>query len=236
MIQSHRSAKTYGDQIRQRIMPGEIALQDYKRELIELLDQAPIRYPAELQISLTYMAAYLSALIKEFAHHYVDIANLQNYQDVLARRRRTIFADVLENQDQAKEEEDNKQIFLAQTDQLFQNQVVPDRMEVVWEAMERLDYIWDFIDDLRDEKGKTSLYQTFFVDHHFHCLRILQDKDASINEKLCRRRDFKKYLKVQAQLIEKKHSDQPITKHDSLTRTIMIEGLDFDFDAMGKKA
>ncbi len=234
LIQSHRSAKTYGDQIRDQIMPGEIALQDFKRELVELGDQAPIKYPAELLISLTYMAAYLSALIKEFGQHYVDIANLQNYQDVLANRRRNVFADVLETQEQSKHEDYDKQTFLEQADQLFQSQSVPNRMEAVWEAMERLDYIWDFIADLRDEKGKTSLYQTYFVDHHFHCLRILQDKDASINEKLCRKKDFKHYLKVQEGLVEKKHSEQPITKHDSLTRTIMIKGLGFDFEVMGR--
>jgi hypothetical protein len=235
LIKSHRSARTYGEQIRALIMPGDIALQDLKRQLIELQDEAPIEHLAHLQVSLTYMAAYLKVLIEEFAQHYLDIANLQNYQDVLANRRRAVFAEVLEDLDDKPDNGDPKKAFLEQTEQLFQDHPVPDRMEVVWEAMERLDYVWDFIDDLRNEKGETSLYQNFFIDHHFHCLRILRDKDAKINEKLCRQAGFQRYLKAQERLLEKKNSDQPITKQDSLTRIIMEHGLQFDFEEMRKK-
>lgn len=235
LIQSHRSARTYGEQIRDRIMPGNIVLQDLKRQLIELQEEAPIKALAELQVSLTYMSAFLSVLIEEFAQHYVDIANLQNYQDVLADRRRTIFTEVLENIEDQKADENAKRTFLDQTEQLFQIHAVPDRMEVVWDAMERLDYIWDFIADLRNEKGVASLYQSFFIDHHFHCLRILKDKDANINEEICNQSNFQQYIKELERLTAKKNSDEAITKHDSLTRIIMIKGLHFDFENMQKK-
>lgn len=235
LIQSHRSARTYGEIIREKIMPGDIALQELKRQLNELQEEAPIKHLVELQVSLTYMAAYLHVLIEEYAQHYLDISNLQNYQDVLASRRRTIFTEILEQTNGDNNKTATQKAFLAQTEELFQEHDVPNRMAVVWEAMERLDYVWDFIDDLRNEKGQASFYQKFFIDHHFHCLRLLKDKDTSVNQQLSRSTDFQHYIKEQERLIAKKNSDQPITKQDSLTRIIMKEGLEFDFEEMRRK-
>ncbi|MCB0635522.1 MAG: hypothetical protein KDC54_02835 [Lewinella sp.] len=233
LIKSHRSGRTYGEQIRTRIMPGNIALQDMKRQLAEHQDEeALVQHLPELQVSLTYMSAYLSVLIEEFAQHYLDIANLQNYQDALASRRHTLFTEVVEHPDHPAAEGDPKLTLLQNPAELLKEQQVPNRMEVVWEAMERLDYVWDFIADVRNDKGETSLYQNFFLDHHFHALRLLSNKDSQINEKLCRRAGFQGYLNELQRLTEKKHSDQPITKNDSLTRMIMVEGLKFDFEEM----
>ena len=101
--------------------------------------------------------------------------------------------------------------------------------------MERLDYVWDFIDDLRNEKGEASLFQMFFMDHHFHCFRMLRLKDSKTNQKICNRAGFQSYLQEQERLTAKKESDQAITKNDSLTRIIMIKGLKFDFEEMRMK-
>lgn len=234
LIKSHRSGKTYGEQIRNSIMPANITLQDIKQQLIQIQEENPMQHLAELQVSLTYMSAYLSVLVEEFSRHYLDIAMLQNYQDTVSIRRRDIFTDLITELDKTTHE-DPRLFFLRNTETRLEQFDIPDRLAVVWDAMGRLDYVWDFIADLRDEDGKTSLYQTYFVDHHFHCFRILRNKDSERNERICRRPDFVGYLTELERLTAKKDSDQPITKHDSLTRTIMVDGLGFDFEVMGRK-
>ena len=234
LIKSHRSGKTYGEQIREHIMPANITLQDIKNQLKEIQEGSPIEYLAELQVSLTFMSAYLSVLIEEFSRHYLDIAMVQNYQDTVANRRRDVFTDIISETD-AQAADDPRLLFLHKADQRMEKHNIPERLAVVWEAMGRLDYVWDFIADLRDEKGKASRYQTFFIDHHFHAMRLLRDKDSERNEKLCRRDRFTKYLEKLADLHEKKNSEQPITREDSLTRIIMKEELGFDFGVMGRK-
>lgn len=49
-----------------------------------------------LQVSLTYMISYLTVLVEEFGAHYLEISNLQNYQDALANRMRILFTEVTE--------------------------------------------------------------------------------------------------------------------------------------------
>lgn len=53
LIKSHRSGRTYGEQIRSRIMPANIALQDLKRQLGELDGDTLVTHLPELQVSLT---------------------------------------------------------------------------------------------------------------------------------------------------------------------------------------
>jgi hypothetical protein len=230
LIKSHRSGRTYGEQIRTRIMPSYIALTDIKQQLVAVSNEGLVTYMAELQLSLTYMSAYLSTLIEEFAEHYLRISNLQNYQDALDNRLRDVYTEVVEQTDPPPSATDPKVSFLENTDTHFAQQSVPERIEMVWEALSKLDYVRDFIRELRDEQGLTSLYQTHFLDHHFHSFRILRPKGSRTNKKLCERPDFQRYLQVLEELQAKKDGDQPITRADSLTRIIMQESLQFDFD------
>ena len=232
LIKSHRSGLTYGEQLRTKIMPSNIALQELKRQLGEIQEDKLVSNIPELQVSLTYMSAYLSVLIEEFSCYYLQISNLQNFQDSIAERRREVFTETLE---EAKDRALSKEIFLGQTDELLKEQEVPNRLDLVWEAMEELDYIWDFIDDLRDKNGKASMYQMHFLDHHFHALRILQYREEGINQKLVQRKDFQENLVILEELATKKKGDQPITKEDSLARKIMEKSLDFDLDEMRKR-
>lgn len=233
LIKSHRSGKTYGEQIRNRIMPSLISLQDFKRKLSHAEDRELVKNMEYLQVSLTYMTAYLSVLIEEFECSYLEIANLQNYQDALAHRMRTLFTEVTEG----KKDDDvtiaKKKVFLEKAEELFGKIDVPSNIEVVWQAMGELDYIWDFIDELRNEKGRKSRYNQFFLQHYFHCLKILKTKQSSINEKMVKRSKFKANVVELKRIEEKKISDQPLTNQDSLTRKIMREELHFDF-ATGK--
>ena len=228
LIKSHRSGKTYGEQIRQHIMPANIAIQDIKNRLSALQEESPIKHLPELQVSLTYMSAYLSVLIEEFSQHYLDIAMLQNYQDRVADRRRDVFTDII-SEPTVPDAEDPRLLFLHKADQRMEKIDLPDRLAAVWDAMGRLDYVWDFIGDLRDNQGKTSRYKTFFLDHHFHCYRLLRDKDHDRSERICRRPGYEHYLEEYERLRAKKQSDQTITKEDSLTRIIMQDGLGYDF-------
>lgn len=232
LIRSHRSGRTYGEQIRTRIMPSHVALNDIKRQLIENSDEGLVTHAAELQVSLTYMSAYLGTLIEEFAHNYLEIANIQNYQDAVSVRMHAVFTEVVEQTDPSSGKEKVSTPLLEAPTDCLEQQDMPERIEVVWQAMERLDYVWDFIDDLRDTKGKASLFQRFYIDHHFHCFKMLRPKDSKTSKKVCNRLGFQGYLKRLEELTAKKESDQPITKHDSLTRIIMVEGLKFDFEAV----
>ncbi|MEL7421564.1 MAG: hypothetical protein AAFN81_01170 [Bacteroidota bacterium] len=229
LIKSHRSGNTYGEQIREHIMPANITIQDIKNRLSAIEDESPIPHLPELQVSLTYMSAYLSVLIEEFSQHYLDIAMVQNYQDSVASRRRDVFTDII-SEPQVPDADDARLLFLEKADQRMDKLDLPERLIAVWEAMGRLDYVWDFLADRRDTKGKASRYQQFFIDHHYHCFRLLRDKDNDRNERLCRRAGFDHYLAELERLKEKKKTDQPITKEDSLTRIIMQDGLGFEFD------
>ena len=229
LIKSHRSGKTYGEQIREHIMPANITIQDIKNRLSAIEEESPIPHLPELQVSLTYMSAYLSVLIEEFSQHYLDISMLQNYQDSVASRRRDVFTDIISDIE-VPEANDPRLLFLERADQRMEKFEIPERLVAVWEAMGRLDYVWDFLADLRDANGKASRYQTFFLDHHYHCFRLLRDKDNDRNERICHRAGFQQYLDELERLREKKNSDQVITKHDSLTRIIMQDGLKFDFE------
>lgn len=226
LIKSHRSGKTYGDQIRNHIMPSLISLQDFKRRLSNNKeDRSLVKNLPYLQVSLTYMAAYLSALIEEFAFNYLEIANLQGYQDAMASQLRTAFS---------VQSIDEKEIS-EQSTQMLNHDDIPDRIDAVWSAMEKLDYIWDFIDEIRDDKGKESRYHRVFLLHYFHCLRLLKRSDSTVNENLTKGKKHEAYLKELERIETKQSSDDPLTKRDSLTRKIMETELEFDFELRRKK-
>ncbi len=236
LIKSHKSGKTYGEQIRNRIMPSLISLQDFKRKLTHAEDRELVRNMDYLQVSLTYMIAYLSVLIEEFECSYLKISNLQNYQDALANRMRTLFTEVTEGKKEEAITLEKKKVFLEKAEELFGNIDIPSNIEVVWQAMGELDYIWDFIDELRNDKGQKSLYNQFFLQHYFHCLKILKTKQSSINEKMANKPQFVANMEELKRIEEKKNSDQPLTNQDSLTRKMMREELHFDFDTAKKKS
>jgi hypothetical protein len=230
LIKSHKSGKTYGEQIRNRIMPSLISLQDFKRRLSHAEDRALVKNMDYLQVSLTYMIAYLSVLIEEFETSYLEISNLQNYQDALADRMRTLFTEVTEGKKEDVASLEKKKKYLESAEKIFGNLNVPSKIEVVWQAMEELNYVWDFIDELRNEKGERSLYHQYFLLHYFHCIKILKTQNSLFNQRLVDRKSFQDNLAELQRIEAKKNSDLPLTRQDSLTRKIMVEELFFDFE------
>lgn len=235
LIKSHKSGKTYGEQIRDYIMPSLIALKDVKRGLSDVEEKRLRKNLDCLQVSLTYMIAYLSVLLAEFEMNYLKLSNLQNYQDAMANKMRTLFSEIAESKKEGDISLEKKQHFLDSAEDLFNETEVPSNIEVVWKAMEELDYLWDFIDELRNEKGVRSMYYKYFLKHYFHCNKIIKTKDSDTNKKVAGRKDFIDNIAELKRIEEKKESDQPLTNRDSLTRKIMEHELRFDFETAKMK-
>ncbi len=230
LIKSHKSGRTYGEQIRSLIMPSLISLKDFKRKINQNEDRQLESDLDCLQVSLTYMIAYLTVLIEEFEANYLKISNLQNYQDALVNRMRMLFTEVTEGKKEGLATLEKKIDFLEKAEDLFGNIEVPSSIEAVWQAMEELDYLRDFIGEIRDERGNKSMYYQYFLQHYFHCNKIIRTKNSKINEKIIRRKNFVANKDELKRIEAKKNSDQPLTNRDSLTRKIMENELRFDFE------
>lgn len=229
LIKSHKSGKTYGEQVRYKIMPSLIALLELKRGLMDIEDALLSRNLAYLKVSLRYMIAYLSVLVEEFEGNYLHISNLQSYQDTMGSRIRSLFMDATENKLKENLPKKKKKKLLKETETFFGNSTIPSNIEIVWEAIKKLDYISDFIDELRSESGEKSLYNRNFLYHYYHCKKLLKPKENSVNEKLIAKKSFQANIEELIRIEAKEKSDRPLTKQDSLTRRIMEKELNFDF-------
>ena len=218
LIKSHQSGKTYGEQIRNNIIPSLISLKDFKRKL-HLVEESALKKHVEcLQVSVTYMVAYLSVLKEEFEANYLTISNLQNYKEAAVSELRKSFID------SAKDPET-----------VFDDLEVPDNITVVWDALQKLDYLKDFIGDIRNEEGKRSLYFNYFLLHYYHCIKIIKSRESEVNQKMVNKKTFMENINELSRIEEKKNSDTPLTKNDSLTRKIMVNELNFDFETSSMK-
>ena len=231
LIKSHRSGKSYGEQIRSHIMPSLVALKDFKRRLNHNEDRQLENNLEILHVSLTYMIAYLSALMEEFEANYLNISNLQNYQDALANRMRTLFTEIAEGKKEGQVSQEKKIDFLGRAEKLFENTDIPTNIEVVWQAMEELGYLSDFISEYRNETGAKSMFYEFFLEHYYHCNKIIRTKDSKTNPKLTSKQVFINNVAELQRIEEKKNSENPVTNKDSLTRKIMEDELRFDFES-----
>lgn len=235
LIKSHKSGKTYGEQIRSKILPSLISLLDIKRGLVNIEDKNLKEKIAYLQVSLDYMIAYLSVLMAEFEYNYLSISNLQNYQDAMTNKIRTLFIDEITNEIKNSEKAKKKELFLEKAKNKLSNAEIPSQYRVVWEAIEKLDYIWDFTGELRDNTGTLSLYNQFFLDHYKHCKQILVTGDCRINEKIISKINYLKIMKAFEQLNEMKSKEMVYTKQDDLIQKIMEIELRFNFETAKRK-
>ena len=235
LIKSHKSGKTYGEQIRTRIMPSLISLLNFKRDLVHVEDKLLKKNLPYLQVSLNYMIAYLKVLVEEFEKNYIRISNLQSYQDTLAEKTRTAFAELIENKMGGEMLLVEKGKLQSQAEKLFENSDASSNFQLVWNAIKSLDYIRDFIKELRDETGGISYYNKFFLDHYKHSKKILKTRGSGIDQKLINKKNYVAIMNEYKELSEKRNSDQIITNQDSLTRKIMEQELHFDFETTKMK-
>lgn len=230
LIKSHKSGKTYGEQIRNLIMPSMIGLQEFKRRLTYTEDRSLIKNIDYLNVSLTYMIAYLSVLMEEFEGSYLRISNLQNYQDTIDEHRRAIFtATKLETLPTVSTKEQS-----TNTPLNLQPDEVPAKTDTVWQELEKLYYLSDFIKGLPNDKGEESYLNKFFHLHYYHCLKMLKSQNSLYNKKLTNKQAFQDNLAQLKHIEEIKESDHHLTKKDSLIRKIIVEELHFDFEIKGR--
>lgn len=236
LIKSHQSGRTYGEQIRNRIIPSLITLKDFKRRLEFVEDSELEKNSTYLRVSLTYMVAYLNVLKEEFESNYLMISNLQKYKDAMVNKMTNVFTQLDEDTIQEMHNTDSKTNYLNKAEDLFKKSEVPPNLNVVWKALENLEYLKDFIGELMQENGVKSMYDTFFLQHFYHCNKILRIKESDVNSKIINRKNFQSNLKELNRIEEKKNSDTPLTNQDSLTRKIMEGELLFDFENKLKRS
>ena len=80
-IAAHRSAKTYGEQLR-----GLVAAHVLLMELVRTPGLGVLQPSSSNQESLILILAYLKALQKEYEDNYKDVANLQRYDEEVTKR------------------------------------------------------------------------------------------------------------------------------------------------------
>ena len=84
LIEAHKSAKTYGEQM--RTMPDAvIKLRNIERALTPGFEGLR----AQLQDDLSGLIAFLNGLIDEFRAHYIEVSRLQSMDEAVNRNRRT---------------------------------------------------------------------------------------------------------------------------------------------------
>lgn len=176
LIESHKSAKTYGERIRQGIIPSKISLYDIKRTLVDGQDYLPDEKLQKMRLSIHFMIAYLQSLIQEYQDHYFKLSNLQSYQEKIKEKSKSIFSELLvkDESNPAKDFENLKNI-----NKLFENlnekNKVPDRLLIVWNEIDSLNYLNDFL-----KADIDSNYYRFFFSQYDHCKRIIKS-DGSDN-------------------------------------------------------
>lgn len=225
LIKSHKSGKTYGEQIRNRIMPTLISLVEFKRSLMDIEDPLLSKNLVYLKVSLRYMIAYLSVLVEEFESNYIMISHLQNHQDDLTKKMSQILMNEVENKLGDTSAKKKKKQLLKNTEKMFKNNGPLPKIELVWEALQSLDCIWDYIGNLRNKQGERSIYNKYFLQYYFHCKKLLKSKDNDVSAKFLAKKFFVANIEELARIEEKEKNDRPLTKQDSLTRHIMEKGI-----------
>lgn len=213
LIESHKSAKTYGEQIRENIIPSNIVLLDLRRSL----DDAEILISAEkipyLRVSIHYMMAYLRVLILEYQERYLPLSNKQVYQEGVKDRLKVAFAERVYELYQAENDyETFNQILLAEE--------FPEPISVVWRDIESLPALRDFMTE-----GIRSNFYRLFHQHYEFCKKLLRDKKRVGLLTLPWTFDAK-YIDYLAEIDEKRQSSK-LTVKDSLVRRIIEEKMQF---------
>lgn len=213
LIESHKSAKTYGEQIRENIIPSNIVLLDLRRSL----DDADLLISAEkipyLRISIHYMMAYLRVLILEYQERYLPLSNKQTYQEGIKDRLKIAFA---ERVFKLYEAENDYETF----NQILLGEEFPEPISVVWHDIEELPALRDFLSE-----GIHSNFYRLFRQHYEFCKKLLRDKKRVGLLTLPWTFDAKYIAYLEE--IDEKRVNSKLTPKDSLVRRIIEEKMQF---------
>jgi len=201
LIEAHKSAKIYGDKMRDDIFPSIVPLYDIKRSLADSVNMMDKENIKQLRLNMHYMVAYLQALANEYKDEYLKISNMQFYEEEWKKQLRDkLIKQLIEDHKQAVFPED----FLAGID-------IHESPVYAWKKIERLPLMGTFIIDNYD-----SLYRKLFVDFYEWSKRILKEQETNhYPEKF-----NPKYL-AKLEEIDLKKSNGEITKNDSLVNLII---------------
>lgn len=191
LINAHRSAKTYSEQMRSNIIPSIPVLFDIKRTLVGSggilrLSENEITL---LRIDIHYMVAYLTVLSKEYEENYLYISRLQYFQE-------------------AAKEEIKKRFQNSYNDKSLEN--LPALPDITWKKITALKHMEDFLSDSYDRKYNTAFTDRF--DSIKKILRGLYTKEE-VADKLTKEHLYVDQLRIQDQ--EKKKEDGKEKKEET---------------------
>ena len=202
LIEAHKSAKTYGEKMRENIIPVIVSLYDIKRSLVdsvEMIEDA--KRLKSLRINIHYMIAYLQALADEYKEKYPVLSNLQYYEEEWKRKARDYFI-----QQHMKNQDDKINAV---------KEKIPGTPVLTWGEISRLPIMGKFLQD-----NYASPYRKMFVDFYEWSKKILKNKEVKKKPEWY----DEKYIH-ELDLIDIKKENDTMTEDDSLVRLLINDKL-----------
>lgn len=205
LMAAHRSAKTYGEQLRQNVIASIPKLYDIKRSLVD--SEKALGLDPDLlillRVNIHYMIAYLTALSLEYKEGYIEMSNLQYFQEAAKDKLKEQF----------------KQEY---SESKLKDLLIPDVPEFAWERISEAKYLKDFLSD-----SNTSMYTQYFIDYYESVKKQLKDiyRDEQIKNKLQKEKKYVAMLKV-LDKIRKNKDENDNNKNESDLEEKNIEGDD----------
>jgi hypothetical protein len=213
LIEAHKSAKTYGEQIRQAIIPSVVTLYDIKRSLVDAGDKLDKEALLDLRVHIHYMIAYLKALTEEFKSTYLDHSRKQAMQESMKEKIRQKFLVEFDIFLAAGLNQKNQAHRLSEFINQKQNSqlLLPN---FAWEHIIKLHFLHDFLSDNRE-----SQYTLLFIYHYEESKKILKISNGKYVP-VPETEEFKSFHKIRNKLKDRNHKE-------NLVATIMNEEMKF---------
>ena len=220
LIEAHESAKTYGEQMREKIISSIPALYDVKRSLLDSRNVFGDEQLKRLRLSLHYMIAYLKALSEEYAENYLQISNIQYFQEALREKAKESFQNLLGNDfDSFKEK--------LKSNDFFEKTGIPDPPEFAWNKILMLNNLKDFLTN--DHHSK---YNKYFIGNYEYSKKILKGILPGKKE------PFNPDYLIKLEEIDDRRNEVDSEKSDDLVEIIMTQELNYileDINIQDKK-
>lgn len=205
LIVSHKSAKTYGERIREAIMPAYVSLFEIKRSLVDSDKLFKPENILNIRVSIHYMLAYLYCLIDEYQSKYSSLSNKQFYQEGIKAALNKYVSEIVVNQYTEKKSESSDSF-----EALLLN-LIPPEFSIVQKELDKLPFLKDFISE-----GIETNYYRLFLDHFEYCkAQLKSDEEVSLPKVF-----NEKYSKVLAEN-DKIRRNADTTKVESLLKIII---------------